>query len=90
MLQIFSHHSNTPHSNLYTYSAKNALKNPILTNEHENLQELFFPMGDLDPIQYMVPWAYLTHHPKRHLSLQLAVFPEFTVCCKRTDGQTDH
>jgi len=26
-----------------------------------------FTRGDLDPIQYMVPWAYPSPHPKRHL-----------------------
>jgi len=29
-------------------------------------QKCPFPLGDLDPIQFMIPWAQLSPQPKRH------------------------
>jgi len=42
--------------------------------------------GDLDPIQYMVPWAHQSLQPKRHLD-RFSVFEGLTSV---TDRQTDH
>ena len=49
--------------------------------------KLPLPMGDLDPIYYMVLWAYPSPQPERHLDR----FSRFcrAHCDRQTDRQTD-
>ena len=45
------------------------------------------PLGDLDPIWYMIPWAHPSQPPKRHPN-QFSCFHRAHECVQRTDRQT--
>jgi len=48
------------------------------------------PVGDLDPIKYMIPWAHPSPKPKRHLDWFCRFAGLTTVTQRQTDRPTDH
>ena len=50
--------------------------------------QILLPVGDMGPIQRMVPWAHASRHPKWHIN-QFSRFCRVHGCVQWTDIQTD-